>query len=75
MQTLPWESVLSQMTEAHAGFLMMKRSVCVCISYATIVSEKIVQKQIVVESSNSSTTVCGCSFDVRAEDKSVILRN
>ena len=30
MQTLPWGSVLSQMTEVHAGFLM-KRSVSVCM--------------------------------------------
>ena len=31
--------VLSQMTEAHADFLMMKRSVSECMYYHTIVSE------------------------------------
>ena len=57
MQTLPWGSVLSQMTEVHAGFLMMMRSASerTCYHNAAIVSEK--------------SQLCNC---VKAEDICVV---
>ena len=65
MQTLLFGHVpvLSQMTEDHAGFLMMKRSVIVCMYYhnATIVSKKSMQlckhRIFVVESFKSSSVM------------------